>query len=176
MNTNKWTVTQTSSTQFGLSPNGGNESAGLNDMWNSNTANDDYKFGCDVGSLLVMARGIEVAMGQAFDQAAGKTMTTNLNRLLYTHNIDSKLDDSDWVPGEWGWIRNNRSTQTDPLHWGENVIYCGGRQVVGDSPVGRKAARSLANWVTTVTTWGQGTQTTITGKHNGPLLGLTSVQ
>jgi hypothetical protein len=64
---------------------------------------------------------------------------------------DLNVRPGDWIPGDWGYIRNIGTGKIDPGEEGENIIYLGSGRFWGLS--NKKAIRTLDEWFNQVKAW-----------------------
>lgn len=85
--------------------------------------------------------------------------------------INSSSDKTDWVPGDWGYIENDKfSGKPDDVGLeGENLIYVGNDQFWGHF-TGKNTYRTLKEWFDEVKGWNGGA--TVTNQRNYPKKGL----
>lgn len=94
------------------------------DMWATPT---EYAIACFGGAAFVCLRGASnaAALGKTeFDKRVGVRPFERRKRVLMDMPQDNPAE---WIPGDWGWIRNAADPQPKSgLLLGENIIYLGG--------------------------------------------------
>lgn len=68
---------------------------------------------------------------------------------------DNGVADSDWIPGDWGYITNTKFPGSPVGNEGENIIYTGGQQFWGHY-TGSNTYRTLDEWRDAVRSWDGG--------------------
>jgi RHS repeat-associated protein len=98
-----------------------------------------FKTGCLPAILLCFLNGVGQTMGvdvlnkigaEVRDPVRGTASINNIARRLTDENPSNK--DTDWIPGDWGYIKNNVD-KPKAFQEGENILYLGGSFSTGDA-------------------------------------------
>lgn len=82
-------------------------------------------------------------------QAAVLTMRAGSNSSLIVK--DENVSDRDWIPGDWGYIKNPKVKPDHAGQEGQNLIYLGGGQFWG--AIDGKTTRTMKEWLAQVYSW-----------------------
>jgi len=119
----------------------------VHDIWNHP---DQYRLGCFRATSAVFGYGISQAIGRhKFNTlwGQGRLEEISLNKGLVRQQDHSPKDD--WIPGDWGYVRNTGTTHPPAGLEGENIVYLGNGKYWG-FPGGIK---SLNQWINKVRSW-----------------------
>jgi hypothetical protein len=141
MNPAYWIV---SATSWKLKP-GADADAAIQDL---NVHPEEYAIACQAATVLTMIGG-------------GKSPLTK----------DTGIPDTDWIPGDWGYIKNTKfPAGGTPGLEGENIIYTGKDKFWGHFDPGLEY-KTLKEWFDQVKSWHGGAQTE--DHRTRPNIGLT---
>jgi hypothetical protein len=139
---------------------------------------DKYGFGCREGSMAVMLLGLLDVMSsepggvKRFSKAVGEQPFVMGRTLLVK---DKNGAPGDWVPGDWGYIKNTGKVPSSSQQ-GMNIIYVGGGKYWGhtDDPVQLKPVmKSGKDWFDIVEGWDPAKDTAaVSGDRDYPDAGL----
>ena len=134
---------------------------------------------CNFGSRLIYFQGILDAArtypngDQWFNSQFTNSLLTGGANLIWTYRATGEAENH-WIPGDWGYVRNNKWTgpNTVPLGLeGENIIYVGRDRFFGHlQPLPLVGA--IGYWKQRVADWSDGLGSTVQSVRQYPSFGL----
>jgi RHS repeat-associated protein len=122
------------------------------DMWSNPQL---WGMACYNAARYTMLRGISLALGKEDFNSAAKA-----GRVLTKRSVRDL--EHDWIPGDWGYIRNPSRDEREDAREGENIIYLGRDQFWGhggDPPIQElgtvQGNRGGTGWLGVVNSWGR---------------------
>ena len=126
-------------------------SVAIADLW---IHPEEYTLGCTNAAMWIMiSAGVGVMGSSTFDGLI-ELHGGRVNVLYHGTRIllgTRETEDWDWIPGDWGYVKNTGWNKHQGPLAGENIIYLGRGQYFGFG--GQTVFRSLAGWTAEVDGW-----------------------
>lgn len=145
-----------------------NAKAAIDDLWSHP---DQYKLGCWASTVVVFLQGVSsLYTTQDFNLLVGSDPENTFSIFQAIHQ--GIQPNQGWVPGDWGYIKNN--SQTPNLGYeGENIIDIGSGKYWGMiSTTEGGQIKSLQEWINSVALWNGSAGATDAGIRRFPKAGL----